>query len=143
MVPIMLSHGFDLKTAGLVAGVSGFMSIMGRLLMAILLDRVFAPPFAACILLATAVAVPFLGQSPSLAVALVGAGLVRRYRRAEIDLLAYITSRYFGLRSFGKLFGVMYACFNLGAAAGVLILGRLSINLAAMRKEPFSRPGCC
>lgn len=141
MVPIMLSHGFDLKTAGLVAGVSGFMSIMGRLLMATLLDRVFAPPFAAGILLATAVAVPFLGQSPSLAVALVGAGLVGLTVGAEIDLLAYITSRYFGLRSFGKLFGVMYACFNLGAAAGVLILGRLFDQSGSYAQGAFFATG--
>lgn len=55
---------------------------------------------------------PFLGQSPSLAVALVGAGLIGLTVGAEIDLLAYITSRYFGLRSFGNLFGVIYACFR-------------------------------
>lgn len=141
MVPIMLSHGLDLKTAGLVAGVSGFMSIMGRLLMAVLLDRVFAPPVAACILLLTAVAVPFFGQSPSLAIALLGAALIGLTIGAEIDLLAYITSRYFGLRSFGKLFGVMYACFNLGAAAGMLILGKLFDQFGTYAQGSFFATG--
>jgi cyanate permease len=42
---------------------------------------------------------------------------------AEIDLLGYLTSRYFGLQRFGRLFGVMFAGFLLGAAPGPVIYG--------------------
>lgn len=106
----MTAKAFDLGTSGLIAGVAGAMSIVGPLLMAFILDRHFAPPIAALILFAAAVALPFLGESAGLWIALLAAASVRLTVGAKVDLLAYITSRYFGLQVFGKLFGVLFAC---------------------------------
>jgi len=42
---------------------------------------------------------------------------------AEGDLMAYLTSRYFGLRSFGEIFGFIFASFVLAGASGAFLMG--------------------
>jgi MFS family permease len=41
----------------------------------------------------------------------------------EIDMLGYLSSRYFGLRHFGQLYGYIFAVFSAGAALGPYVLG--------------------
>ena len=49
---------------------------------------------------------------------LVGFGL-----GAEVDLIPYLTARYFGLRAFGKIYSSAFAAFALAGALGPLIMG--------------------
>jgi MFS family permease len=42
---------------------------------------------------------------------------------AEVDMLGFFTSRYFGRRSFGTLYGLIFAAFTLGIGVGPAILG--------------------
>jgi MFS family permease len=40
----------------------------------------------------------------------------------EIDLIAFLTSRYFGLRSFGALYGYLTGLYYLGAQSGPFLM---------------------
>jgi MFS family permease len=40
---------------------------------------------------------------------------------AEVDLIAYLTSRYFGLRQDGRIYGTYYAMYSLGGGAGRVV----------------------
>jgi len=51
--------------------------------------------------------------------ALCGAGI-----GAEIDLMAFFVSRYFGLKAYGKIYGVMFMLFNVGTGLGPALSGR-------------------
>src|SRR5499427_7267344 len=42
---------------------------------------------------------------------------------AEIDLMAFFTSRYFGLRDYTKLYGTMFGIFALGVGIGPALSG--------------------
>lgn len=42
---------------------------------------------------------------------------------AELDLLAFMCSRYFGVHRFGLMYGVIFAGFMLGSAAGPYTMG--------------------
>jgi MFS family permease len=42
---------------------------------------------------------------------------------AEIDLMAFFTSRYFGLRDYAKLYGTMFGIFALGVGIGPAVSG--------------------
>jgi len=42
---------------------------------------------------------------------------------AEVDLVAYLSSRFFGLRAYGKIYGWQLTSFYLGAAGGPLAAG--------------------
>jgi hypothetical protein len=48
-----------------------------------------------------------------LAVFLIGLGM-----GAEVDIIAYLTSRYFGLRAFGEIYGYAFASYTLAGALG-------------------------
>jgi MFS family permease len=42
---------------------------------------------------------------------------------AEYDLLAFMVARYFGMKSYGGIYGVLYSCFALGAGVGPVSFG--------------------
>jgi hypothetical protein len=63
-----------------------------------------------------------MGNSiPLLGAALCGAGI-----GAEIDLMAFFVGRYFGLKAFGKIRGLMFMLFNVGTRLGPALSGRAS-----------------
>jgi MFS family permease len=43
---------------------------------------------------------------------------------AELDLLAFLASRYFGLKEYGKLYGSLYVFFSIGAGLAPAAFGR-------------------
>jgi len=42
---------------------------------------------------------------------------------AEMSEIAYLCSRYFGVRAFGQIYGVMFSAFMIGGAIGPAGLG--------------------
>jgi hypothetical protein len=42
---------------------------------------------------------------------------------AEVDIIAYLMSRYFGLRALGTAFGYGFSSYAFGGALGVLLMG--------------------
>jgi MFS family permease len=44
---------------------------------------------------------------------------------AEVNIFAYFTSRYFGVRHFGVLFGIVYSMVILGGGLGPLMAGTI------------------
>ena len=53
------------------------------------------------------------GPLPRLGVVLMGLGF-----GSEIDLIAFLTSRYFGQRVFGEIYGYFFMIFGFGTAIG-------------------------
>jgi hypothetical protein len=49
---------------------------------------------------------------------------------AEVDLMAFFVGRYFGLQTFGAIYGLLFAAFIAGSGLGVYLMG-LSSDLAA------------
>jgi MFS family permease len=62
----------------------------------------------------------WLGSRPA---TFAGAFLVGLGLGAEVDIIAYLTGRYFGLHSFGKIYSSIFAAFGLAGALGPLIMG--------------------
>lgn len=52
----------------------------------------------------------------------VGAFLVGLGLGAEVDIVAYLISRYFGLRSFAKIYSMAFSAFVLAGALGPLLM---------------------
>jgi hypothetical protein len=48
---------------------------------------------------------------------------------AELDFMGFFTSRYFGLRSFGEIYGYMMAILVAGSGLGSYVMG-LSFDLS-------------
>src|SRR5690606_11276326 len=127
---MMLSKAFDVDDAVLLASLIGFSVMAGRVLGGYLLDRLWAPGVAAVILSLPAISCLMLQGtdhtflSAAFAVCLLGAAA-----GVEYDLMAYLVSRYFGMRSYAAIYGCLYASFAAGAGLGPLIFGRLFLQL--------------
>lgn len=124
LVPMLRDAGVDAARAARIASIIGIGVILGRVGIGWLIDRVFAPYVAAAIFAVTAGGCALLAwggaaQAPAAAF-LIGFAL-----GAEVDLLAFLTSRYFGLRHYGFLYAVVYAFFWIGIALGPALAGQL------------------
>ena len=122
-VPILAERGIDRTTAAGIAGLVGVGGIAGRLITGYCLDKIhgaivggvaFSLPIIACVLLQTASAPPAFMA----AAAILGMSL-----GAEVDVAAYLTTRYFGMKNYGALFGAISGCLTLGAGFGPFVAG--------------------
>jgi len=122
VAPLLTDHGISTAQAAATMSVFGLATMSGRLIAGWLVDRIFAPYVAAVFFLAPIAGFAFLataaGALPALGVILLGLGL-----GTEIDLIAFLVSRYLGQRAFGTLYGYCFMTFGLGSSCGRFILG--------------------
>ncbi len=159
-VPILTDRGAEPMQAAGIASLVGVFAFIGRVGMGVLLDRypanllggiVCTLPAMSCALLLTN------GDDPmfqAFAAALLGLTV-----GGEIDIIAYLSTRQFGLKRYGTVYGSMTAAMNVGTATGGLAAGAIydwqgsydtflaitigamltsSVALATIRKSPFA-----
>ena len=124
-VPFLLDSGMAAPEAARTASVMGLAVIAGRLLAGFLVDRFWAPGIAAIFFAMPIAALLMLGNltiTPGVAfAAAITLGLAAG---AELDLLAFLTSRYFGVTHYGAVFGGIYAFFTVGSGLAPLLYAR-------------------
>jgi MFS family permease len=125
LVPMLLDRGMDSGNAALAASTVGITIIVSRIGIGFLLDKFFAPRVGMVCFILSAIGMALLafgavGPTAFLAAILIGFSI-----GAELDLLAYLVTRYFGLSSFGMVYGVLFAAFLGGVSTGPLTFGRL------------------
>jgi MFS family permease len=126
LVPMMTDRGYDLKTAAWIAGTQGLAVIAGRAVTGYLLDKLWAPALAAVVLvLPTASCFVLAAGVESVPISLAAVILVGFAAGAEFDMVAFLTARYFGLKYFGALYGVLYAFFISASGFAPGIFGRV------------------
>jgi len=122
LAAMLTDRGVATQTAALASSIAGAGLLLGRVASGFFLDRYVGSRVAICFSSGAAAGVLLLlfGQG---AVAFVGAPLVGLGMGAEGDLIAYLTSRYFGLKAFGELYGYAFGTFVLAGACGALLMG--------------------
>jgi MFS family permease len=73
-------------------------------------------PGVACFLLATS-------DAPSTGLALTAAFLLGFAAGAESDIIAFLAARYFGMASYGRIYGMLYLPFGVGSAISPIVYG--------------------
>lgn len=121
LVPMLVDRGASPRAAAWMAALLGMSILVSRGFVGWLIDRWFAPNVAAgCFLLSACGLGLFLAGATGGPMAAVATCLVGLSIGAEIDLLAFLTTRYFGMPRFGWNYGVMFIAFLLGTATGPL-----------------------
>jgi MFS family permease len=118
---LLIDRGVAPAAAAGMVGVLGYTIIAGRLTLGAMVDR-FSPAFVGggLISLAAVTAVMLAhGVAPLLAILLFGLCC-----GAEVDLLAFLMSRLFGLRNYAQIYGCGISAFTLGGAIGPIVAGR-------------------
>ncbi len=119
LTPMLLDSGLTPPQAAGVAGLLGITIIVGRLTVGVLVDRLPAAYVGLAFLLLPVIACLLLKQGAAVPAAL----LIGLAAGAEVDLLAYLVSRRFGLRHYGRIYGWQLACFLLGAGVFPVVMG--------------------
>ena len=123
LIPLMIDRGATPAQAATAQSLLGISLIFGRILAGYLMDRFFAPRVAVAFLLGPLVGLTLLATGVAGVPVFFASILVGLATGAEFDVMSYLTSRYFGLRSFGQLYGYFFSVFQLGAASGPLLMG--------------------
>lgn len=136
--PMLTDAGMSATAAAAIFGVVGPVAFVARLLTGYLLDRV-APPFVAAPafafpIISCLILMGFDGDPLLAAIAIACCALASG---AEIDMIAYLGARYFGMKNYGAIYGLIFAGHTLGWAllppiAGFVYDGTGSYDLALM-----------
>jgi predicted MFS family arabinose efflux permease len=125
METLLDTKGFGRADAIFLASLIGYAVFVGRLLGGYLLDHIWAPLLACILLMMPAVSMwLFMLPEPSYTQAVLAVVLLGVAAGIEYDLIAYLVSRYFGIRNYGAIYGILYAFFALGAGFGPAVYGR-------------------
>jgi MFS family permease len=123
MSQLFADGGATAEHAALASSVVGLALLAGRIGCGYFLDRYFGGRVALAICLGAAVGIVLLGTSGVGGLALVGAFLVGLAMGAEVDVLAFLMSRYFGLRALGSTVGFAFGAFVIAGGLGPLAMG--------------------
>lgn len=121
-IPMLLELGLSADDAGKTAAVMGISVMLGRIVTGFLIDRFHAPKVAAILFAFSAIGfLTFLTGGVEFAVLVAIA--VGISMGAEVDLIGYLVSRYFGLKAYGSIYGSLFSIFLIGASTSPLIAG--------------------
>lgn len=120
LVAMLTDSGITRDAAVQYAGLMGFAVIVGRIGTGFLVDR-FHPPYVAGAFLM----LPVLGRllltgdgATSATLIVIAAITFGLAAGSEVDLLPYLTARYFGLKDYGKIYGWIFVLFYSGVGIG-------------------------
>jgi predicted MFS family arabinose efflux permease len=123
LIPIFSAAGISRGQAAGLAGLVGISTVVGRLVGGYLLDRIngaivggvslIVPIFSSLLILAFPGSVPVA----SAAVLILGLSL-----GAELDCVAYLTTRHFGMKAFGTIFGVISGILAFATGLGPFLV---------------------
>ena len=123
IVPVLSASGIARGDAAWIAGLVGFTAIFGRLAIGSLLDRMDGRVIAAVCVSLPVLAILLLIAVPGSIIAAAIAVLIFGFSLgAELDIVAYLTSRYFGRENFGFLFGTIGGCLGFASGNGPVAL---------------------
>jgi predicted MFS family arabinose efflux permease len=123
LVPILTSLQIERQSAANLAGLVGISTVSGRLIGGYLLDRIngnlvgavsmLLPIIPCALLLAFPGSIPIAGA----AVLVLGLSL-----GVELDSVAYLVSRHFGMLHYGVLFGTIVGLLSIATGFGPLLI---------------------
>jgi len=123
-VPILRESGLSAEVAAQTAGSIGIAVILGRLVVGAAVDRFFAPYVAASVIVLCMSGILSLAMFAS-AAAGPAAFAIGFSIGAEVDLIGYLTARYFGMTAYGRIYGRQYAAFLIGTGLSPVLFGAI------------------
>ena len=123
LIPILTDRGIGSETAALAASMLGVLTLLGRLLTGVLLDRFSGSRVTGVFFGIAAIGVAVLSQAHAVTAAFAAAALIGLGMGAEADVMPYLISRYFGLLSFSEIYGYAFTAYALAGALGPLLMG--------------------
>jgi len=128
IVPMLTDGGMSVRMATTAVSVVGVATIAGRIFSGWLLDRMFAPYVTILFLMVPFIGILLFGAGMTFGLPFIAAFLIGIGIGGELDLMAFLISRYFGLRAFGALYGLLTGIFYIGAKGGPFLVNVIFEN---------------
>jgi predicted MFS family arabinose efflux permease len=125
LAPLLGAKGLSATAASIYLALFAAAVLAGRLGVGWLFDRLSARRVAAAVTMLGAAGCLVLLSGVPVGFAAIGVVLVGLVQGAEVDVLAYFTSRLFDRRIYGAIFGMLFTVSLMGTAAGFVLFGRL------------------
>jgi MFS family permease len=122
-VALLTDHGISLSAATAALSGAGLAMIVGGILSGYFLDRFPGSHVALSCIAIAMVGIGFLGSGAGVLIPISGTIACGFANGAVASLLPYLVGRYFGLRSFGQIFGYLFAVFMISVGVGPSLLG--------------------
>lgn len=123
--PMFIDAGASRTKAAAMMSATGVAMIGGRLVFGMMLDRLSGPVVGVTAqmlpLAAVAIMLNYDGSTVAGVVAAVAVGIAMG---AEFDILAYFTSRYFGMRNYAPISGILLGSYAVGYTGSPAIAGK-------------------
>jgi len=123
IVALLTDRGVALQAATAALSGTGIALIAGRILSGWFLDRFWGPYVAVGFFVMPMLGIAMLASQAGGAAPFAGAICCGLGIGAEIDLMAFFASRYFGLRNYAKIYGTMFGLFGFGVGIGPTLSG--------------------
>jgi MFS family permease len=123
IVALLTDRGVALQAATAALSGTGIALILGRILSGWCLDRLWGPYVAVAFFILPMIGIALLATGAVGLAPLVGAVTLGLGIGAEVDLMAFFASRYFGMRNYAKIYGTMFGVFAFGVGIGPALSG--------------------
>ena len=125
MVPMLLERHFTPGPATTAISVAFLGVVLGEFTTGFLVDRINSSKIILPYFVLALVGVLLVHSTTDGNILLAGALLMGLGLGCEVGLNAYLVSRYFGLKSFGTLYGLTFGASNFGIGIGIFLMGWL------------------
>ena len=142
LVPMLTDKGLDRGTAAGYASLVGISVIVGRVIAGYLIDILWAPAVGFVFLIAPAVTCVLLAGEVSPGILIFIVPLIGLAAGAELDMLSYLTTRYFGMKNYGAIYGVQYGFFAVGSGFAPAIFGAVFDSFGGYAPILWISAGC-
>jgi predicted MFS family arabinose efflux permease len=126
LVPTLSDRGLDPFRAASLAAFVGLAMIPGRILVGVAVDRFWAPAVGLVVIGLPILSCLILARSESTALLLLACVLLGLAAGAELDLLAFLAARYFGLAHYASIYALLYTALAAGSAFAPTLFARVS-----------------
>ena len=123
LAPLLTDRGWPIDRAAGAVAMIGLISLAGRALSGALLDKFGFGVLGALLFPMQAIGCMLLLASADDTIVYVAAALIGLAYGVEADMLPWVLRRRFGLRCFGRLYGIAFGVVQIGSVLGPLIMG--------------------
>lgn len=128
LVPLLVGQGASATHASHVQASLWSVLVIGRIATGWLMDRFFAPRVALAFLIPSIIGLVMLAGGAVGSGAYLAAMLVGLAAGAEVDIMAYLVGRYFGLRHFGAIYATFFAVYAVGTSLGPALTATFAMH---------------
>ena len=123
LAPLLTDKGLSAQQAAAALMLLSALGVVGRVTTGYLVDRLPPHLVAAGYFLVVVIGLLAALGGDDERLALVFAAMIGLGFGAESDIMPYLTGHYFGIKSFGEIYGWLFGAFAFGAVLGPLLMG--------------------